>query len=114
MSINDYVDKPIGTTIAKIAFGAIFFAVGAIPDPELSDGGHAMGIIIGLALIAWGVLPYIIAWREMKEDERNFQKAEEARRAEQERLANVPKKCPNCGATTHGTACEYCGAPLQQ
>ena len=113
MSINDYVDKSIGGTIAKIAFGAIFFAVGALPDPELSSGGHAMGIIIGLALIAWGVLPYILAWREMKEDERDFQKAEELRRAEQERLAHAPKKCPNCGATTHGAACEYCGAPLE-
>ena len=114
MSISDYVDKSIGGTIAKIAFGALFLAVGILPDSDMEAGGHAAGIIIGLALIAWGVVPYIIAWREYKEDERDRLAAEARRRAEEERIANAPHKCPSCGATAHGNECEYCGAPLTQ
>ena len=112
MSFSDYIDKPIGGTIGKIAFGAMFFAVGLLPDPGMDAAAHAIGVIIGVALIAWGVIPYIIAWHEYKEDEKTRLDAEARQRAEAERIANAPHKCPNCGATAHGSECEYCGSPL--
>ncbi|MBE6473487.1 MAG: hypothetical protein E7Z99_07975 [Coriobacteriaceae bacterium] len=114
MSVNDYVDKPIGGTIAKIAFGLMFLVIGILPDPELDAGAHAVGVILGLALIAWGVVPYVIGWREAKEDEKERAEAEARRLAEEERIAHAPHKCPNCGATAHGAECEYCGAPLER
>ena len=96
-----------GAMIAKIAVGLLFvisaFATG-------SFGAVLTGIVIGLALIAWGLLPWLLPrLKEKKEAEA----AAAAARAEEERLANLPKICPACGAHTKGQTCEYCGAPLE-
>ena len=101
-----------GAMIAKVAFGCIFIAVGVAPDPEFEAGARAIGIILGLALIAWAVLPYI-GWKKrhkavIEEIEREEQEIAEMKAA----LKNKPRKCPNCGATTKGTVCEYCGSAL--
>ena len=92
-----------GAMIAKIAVGVIFIISG------FSAGGVGpalVGIVIGLALIAWGLLPWYKAKKAAAEDA-----AREA--AEEEKRRNAPKKCPACGAMTKGDACEYCGAPLK-
>lgn len=98
--------QSMGVMIAKIAVGLVFicaaFATG-------TAGATITGIIIGLALIAWGLLPYLLPKLEAK-------KAAEAEAAaiaaEAERRANMPKVCPACGAHTKGMKCEYCGAVL--
>ncbi len=96
-----------GVMIAKIAGGLLFFAVGVSP----SEGGFSLevflvGAIIGLALITWGLLPFL-AGRHRKAKE-----VESARHQfEQE---NAPAVCPACGAPTKGIICEYCGTPLNK
>jgi len=96
-----------GAMILKIAIGIICvisaFMTGTV-------GAALTGIVIGLALIAWGLLPWLLPrLKEKKEAEA----AAAAARAEEERLANLPKICPSCGAHTKGQTCEYCGAPLE-
>lgn len=95
-----------GAMIAKIAVGVLFiisaFATGTV-------GATLTGIVIGLALIAWGLLP----WYKIKKAEQDA--AAEARAAEEAAAfarANAPKTCPACGAKTKGETCEYCGSPL--
>ena len=95
-----------GAMIAKIAVGAMFFFIGFTMD---SFGSAITGIVIGLALIAWGLLPWLMPRLKAKKE---AEAAAAAARAEAERLANIPKICPACGAHTKGAACEYCGAPL--
>ena len=122
MAYKDFSDISVGGTIAKIAFGLMFIAVSIFPgDEPLEAGAVAVGIILGLALVAWGVVPYIIAWNSMKKSEKKIQQIEDDRRAEEEwqrkqieRAENAPHHCPNCGANAHGRECEYCGAPLNE
>ena len=95
-----------GAMIAKIAVGLLFFFIGFTMD---SFGSAITGIVLGLALIAWGLLPWLMPRLKAKKEA----EAEAARlSAEAERLANAPKICPACGAHTKGQKCEYCGAPL--
>ena len=95
-----------GAMIAKIAVGVIFiisaFMTGTV-------AATLLGIVIGLALIAWALLP----WYKVKKDAADKAKREaaEAAAAEEKRL-NAPKMCPACGAHTKGEICEYCGAKL--
>ena len=96
-----------GAMIAKIVIGAIFiisaFTTGSV-------GPTILGIVIGLALIAWGVLPWYLPKKAAADAEKKA--AAEAVAAEEQRL-NKPKICPACGAKTKGDECEYCGAPLE-
>ena len=96
-----------GAMIAKIAVGVIFiisaFMTGTV-------GATLVGIILGLALIAWGLLPWLLPRLNEK---KAAAAAEAARAAEAERIANEPKVCPACGAHTKGNVCEYCGEPLK-
>lgn len=102
-----------GAMIAKLAFGAIFVisAFGAFAD-GLSEGvGKAIGallvgLVLGAALIVWGLVPYLNAKREREAAAARAAAEDFARR-------NAPKKCPACGAMTKGENCEYCGAPLK-
>ena len=112
------VKRPsIGGTIAKAAFGVIFMSVSG-SDPGESDpiGFVVMCLTIGLALIAWALLPWLAFRREEK---RRAAQEEERRREERQRRAeekaereNAIKTCPNCGATGRGKVCEYCGSRL--
>ena len=63
-----------------------------------------------LALIAWGVVPWLTA---KKKREAAAASAEAARIAAEQQRLNEPKLCPACGATTKGLRCEYCGTPLK-
>ena len=99
-----------GAMIAKFAVGALFICVGLFGgDMEL--GARLVGLVLGLALIAWGALPIIKTKKAYAEAEQRRQ-AEIARQAaEAEALRNMPWTCPACGAKTKGAACEYCGEP---
>ena len=120
MAYNDFDDISLGGTIAKIAFGLMFIAVAVLPGEDaMSPGAAAVGIILGLALIAWGIVPYILAWHATKKAEEKINRIEADRRAEEEwqrqqieKAESEPHRCPNCGANAHGRECEYCGAPL--
>jgi len=94
----------IGALIAKVAFGILFIIYGFVP-PEGNTSGlayTATSLVIGVALIVWGVVPYL-----------NKKRAWEASQA-QERAAmlNTVRICKACGAKSTGSHCEYCGAPL--
>ena len=104
-----------GAMIAKIAVGALFVVSGLTTDWHSADPSDPVGtmlfsILIGLALIAWGVLPWMNA---KKKKAAALEKAEAERRAAEARRMNEPKLCPACGATTKGPCCEYCGTPLK-
>ena len=80
----DGIKKPTtGGTIAKIAIGLIFIAV---PYTKTETGKAqelsviVMGLIIGLALIAWALIPYLKYRSWLKKDEQ---------RREDERLARI-------------------------
>ena len=117
-----------GAMIAKIVFGALFLISGITTDwvneSDVSDpvGTMLFSIVLGLALIAWGVVPWLRAKkkREAAQAELAAEKAELAaenaeRKAQQqaalERERNAPWTCNACGANTKGECCEYCGTP---
>ena len=105
-----------GAMIAKIAFGALFVISGLTTDWRGDDytadpiGSMLLSIVIGLALIAWGVVPW---WKAKRQREEDAARAEAERKAAEARRLNAPKLCPACGATTRGECCEYCGTPLK-
>lgn len=107
----------IGGTIAKIAFGVIVLGISG-SDPGRSDpvAFITMCLAIGLALIAWGVLPWLVWHREEKarRQETERKRAEAARLRAEKKAAeeNKLRVCPNCGATGRGLSCEYCGSVL--
>lgn len=94
--------QSMGAMIAKIAIGALF-VLSSFGTGEISS--TLVGIVIGAALIAWGLLPYLKA-KKAAEEARN------AMAAEAEKAANVKVKCESCGAMSSGDVCEYCGSPL--
>lgn len=96
----------MGGVIAKIAIGLFFVICGfSSPSDGWSVGYFLTALVIGGALIVWGVLSY----RKIKEAE-NAQRrsAAEMKRAAREQV----RTCPACGANTRGDVCEYCGTPL--
>ncbi len=101
---------------AKIAFGALFLISGLTTNwSERADVANPvasmlLSIALGLALIAWGLIPRLKADR-IKAAEKKAKEAElEAQRLQAE---NEVKVCPACGAATRGLSCEYCGTPLK-
>ena len=82
----------LGKTIAKIAIGACFIAVG-LEDVFGDFSGFLVAVIIGAALIAWGLIPYLQAVRAEKKEEAErilstpFPKTEDAEEDEAEKLA---------------------------
>lgn len=106
--------QSMGAMIAKIAIGALFVVVGFSElSPKTENGGFGpflVGLILGAALIAWGLLPWLKARREAQAAEAADAAAEAA---DLQARLNEPKTCPACGATTKGERCEYCGAALK-
>ena len=107
----------IGKTIAKIAAG--LFIIAAMFGSENTQGGAVVaGCMIGLAFIAWGVVPIITERRDEKK--KAARQAEKDRRvreqieAQEKAAAERPRICARCGASTKGTKCEYCGSPLDE
>lgn len=99
-----------GAMWAKIVFGILFVCAGfGTPEQGWSVGYFLTALVIGGALIAWGLVPYLRARKEKKEAD-----AEVARRiaADAERIANTVHTCPACGAQSKGNFCEYCGTKL--
>ena len=103
--------QSVGAMIAKIAIGALFVISGFTAMAKQESAGDAIGtllvgLIIGAALITWGLVPYLKA--------KKTSEAAAARDAAAAfELKNAPKKCSACGAMTKGDVCEYCGAPLK-
>lgn len=109
----DYRQQQIGTRqstggmIAKIAIGALFvFAGFSSPEGGWSIGYFFTALVIGCALIAWGLVPHLSAKKKAKDDSLR----EEALLLE---IENEPKICSACGATSKGKICEYCGSKLK-
>lgn len=103
--------QSMGAMIAKIAIGALFVISGFTAMAKQESTGDAIGtllvgLVIGAALLAWGLVPYL------KAKKANDAAAAQAAAAAFE-LRNAPKKCPACGAMTKGDVCEYCGAALK-
>lgn len=98
-----------GAMIAKIVFGVMFIIVALTGDLEMSARG--VGIVLGLGLIAWGLLPW---WKARKANEAAAARAQAEKAAAEYARANAPKTCPACGARTKGDVCEYCGAALYE
>lgn len=99
-----------GAMIAKIAVGVMFLIV-AVTSGELDGPSRGVGIVMGLGLIAWGLLPW---WKAKKANEAAAARAQAEQAAAEYARANAPKKCPACGAMTKGDKCEYCGAALYE
>ena len=83
--------------IIKIVFG-VLIVLGAFGQETFWQG--LIAFLAGCALVAWGVVPYYLEKKTIREIERK-----EARRK---------KICPYCGATTRGHTCEYCGSDLSE
>ena len=99
-----------GAMIAKIAVGTLFVITSFSLISTEGVSAFFVGLIIGAALIAWGLIPYFRA----KKDAAAAAEAEAlAAAAEAERIASEPKICPVCGARTKGVVCEYCSSPLK-
>ena len=58
----------LGKTIAKIAVGACIIAVG-FDDLPGDFSGFLIALIVGAALIAWGLIPYYQARQKEKQEE---------------------------------------------
>ena len=103
---NDNESKQIkppstGALIAKVTCGVLFAATGFY-DTSQGIANIVTGIIIGLALIAWGILGY-----------KNSQKVwSEHQIASREQELQKVRVCKTCGARSTGSVCEYCGSPL--
>ena len=101
--------------VLKILFGVLFFSISMSPaeGTEWDISYFLVCVVLGAALIAWGVIPWLKARREQKhliEQDAEAAAAEtRRRRAEHE----APVVCPGCGATGTGLVCEYCGTRLR-
>ena len=91
-----------GAMIAKIVVGVICIISAFATE---TAGAALVGIIVGLGVIAWGLLP----WWKVKKAEKA---AAAAAAAEAQAKIDAQKVCPFCGAPTKGEVCEYCGSPL--
>jgi hypothetical protein len=102
-----------GGTIAKIAFGLFIIIACGAPDESWEFSTFLLGLVLGGALIAWGLLPYLRSRAALRQMEADAAAEEQARRERMEIVRNVPRVCSACGATTRGTICEYCGTRLK-
>lgn len=95
-----------GAMIVKIVIGVLFILAGfTSPESGWTIGYFLTALVIGGALIAWGLVPYLKPKMELKKQQKELDdlKAE---------LYNMKKKCPSCGAMSTGDYCEYCGSKL--
>ena len=111
------MNQSIGAMIAKIAAG--LFCIAAMFQESVTEVGTVVaGCVIGLALIAWGVVPFVKEkLDEKKEAARKAEQAEKRRleaEAQRKEESEKPKYCKRCGASTKGKVCEYCGSPLDE
>ena len=105
--------QSIGSMIAKIVFGILFIYAG------INNKEPALRIIIGMSLLAWGLIPFVKAklkqsgkhllpsFSSMKMKRKTKKEKQNISRNESKR--NDPWICRWCGATTSGDSCEFCG-----
>jgi len=105
--------KVTGGMIAKIAFGLLLIIAVGTPDEDWELGTFLFGLVLGGALIAWGLLPYLRGRAALRQMEADAAAEEQARRERIELVRNTPRVCSACGATTKGDVCEYCGTRLK-
>jgi len=99
----------------KILVG-VFFLIGGFGNIGENVEAAIFGIIVGVALTLAHFYPWIKALRLKKAEKAAEQSARwaelDAKRAELQAVAEEPKRCKACGATTKGKICEYCGSLL--
>ena len=102
--------------VLKLLFGALFLSVSRSPaeGTEWDISYFLVAVVMGAAMIAWALIPWLKARREqqvlLEQDARAAAKQEALQR--RAARAAAPKVCPGCGATGTGTVCEYCGTRL--
>ncbi len=99
--------------ILKIAFGILFIYVGFTSKSTFT------GLIIGVGLLAWGLVPYIKAQaKRISASKVAFPATGMDRKSKSVPAKSVPTQsvpndytwiCRWCGATTSGNTCEFCG-----
>ena len=95
--------QSVGAMIAKIAIGVLFvFAGFSSPEGGWTFGYFLTSLVVGAALISWGVIPYLNA-QKSKNDNSSVEKE-----IVKEQVKEV-KLCASCGASGTGAYCEYCG-----
>ena len=99
----------------KILIG-IFFLIGGFGSIGEDSQVAAFGIVVGTVLTFAHFLPWLKALRLKKAEKAAEQSARwaelDAKKAELQAVAEEPKRCKACGATTKGKICEYCGSLL--
>ncbi len=96
--------------VAKLIIGALFFFSCIGTDMEI--GARLLGIVLGLALIAWAILPRLLPkYLAKKKENEDLERRKAAAAAAEEKRLNTPWQCRSCGAMTKGDVCEYCGTP---
>lgn len=97
-----------GAMIVKIAVGVLFICVGLF-EGDMEFGARIVGVVLGLAMIAWGIWPFLQKKKAIDEAKQRQQAEIERLAAEEAAELAKPWTCPACGAKTNGAACEYCG-----
>ena len=96
----------------KIVFGALFVFTGVVSAIKGVDVlSLAVLFVIGFGLLAWQLIPFF-AERKKTEAEL-FTEIEQAQREADEWFAKE-KLCPECGKTSKGYVCEYCGTKFSK
>ena len=85
----------------KIAIGGVLL-LGGFGNLGKDNSSATFGLLIGLCMIIWYVLPMIVGHNSQKKKMKAHLEAEKKRGF----------ICKRCGAVTHGEVCEHCGSPI--
>ena len=102
-----------GSCIGKLIAGG-FFLIFGFTELMTDIGTGLFSFAIALPLILWAVNPWIansVRTRYVAAIESTLKERRIRIRKEKESALKV---CPNCGATTRGSVCEYCGSKLPE
>lgn len=91
------------------AFMCFTFVLTAFSPDKAKEGWFSTSVIamiIGLAFLAWLIIPAIKVKKAEADAEAEYHET-------MKRIDNSVSICPHCGARTKGTVCEYCGSPLE-
>lgn len=83
---------------------AVFFLIGGFGNIGTDTGAAIFGIVLGFGFLGW-----FAAEKALKKKKEN-----DATMAKEQEIASAVHKCPNCGALTHGSVCEYCNTPIKE
>lgn len=118
VQVQPKIRRPlIITALLKILMQIVFLQVGF-------ESGDSVELVISLVFtgifLFWTVSPFLL-WIDARKKEESYQawlidvkkKYHSSRTKSAPAKPQGPRECPNCGAITHGTVCEYCGFPLE-